>query len=258
VIKVGCCGFPVSQAEYFKTFRLVEVQRTFYDPPRLSTLVKWRRTAPEGFEFTMKAWQLITHEPKSPTYRRLRRAVPAAGDRYGFFRNTDEVFEAWEKTREAASALRTRVILFQCPPSFGPSEENTRNMTRFFSVINRKGLDFAWEPRGTWEDERIAALCRDLDLTHVVDPFQKKQLCGRFVYFRLHGIGGYRYRYSKDELRRLRGLIGSSLHTAHGTSPSSERAVYCLFNNSSMHDNAREFLGLLEEGEDRSLRDPAF
>jgi uncharacterized protein YecE (DUF72 family) len=249
MVKVGCCGFPVAQAAYYEAFRVVEVQKTFYDPPRLSTLLRWRLAAPEGFEFTVKAWQLITHEPKSPTYRRLRREVPVAVEgRYGFFRHTDEVLEAWEKTREAASALRARIVLFQCPPSFDPSEENVRNMTRFFSVARRDGLDFAWEPRGKWDSGRVAAICRDLDLVHVVDPFREKQMYGRIAYYRLHGIGGYRYRYSNEELRRLYELVGSNLRVVRGLPPSSERDIYCLFNNSYMNENAREFLKLLEEG----------
>ncbi|MHC1610664.1 MAG: DUF72 domain-containing protein [Candidatus Methanospirareceae archaeon] len=33
---------------------------------------RWRLRAPKEFEFTVKAWQLITHEPTSPTYRKAR------------------------------------------------------------------------------------------------------------------------------------------------------------------------------------------
>jgi len=70
MIKVGCCGFPVARKEYFKNFSLVEVQQTFYKPPRMETAFKWRSAAPPEFEFAVKAWQLITHAPSSPTYRK--------------------------------------------------------------------------------------------------------------------------------------------------------------------------------------------
>jgi uncharacterized protein YecE (DUF72 family) len=33
-VLVGCCGFPEAQARYVAEFRAVEVQQTFYDPPR--------------------------------------------------------------------------------------------------------------------------------------------------------------------------------------------------------------------------------
>jgi len=55
---------------------VVEVQQTFYQIPRIATGKRWREEAPPDFEFTMKAWQLITHEPSSPTYRRLRTVIP--------------------------------------------------------------------------------------------------------------------------------------------------------------------------------------
>src|SRR5688500_560982 len=56
-MKLGMCGFTIGAAAYFRQFKVVEVQQTFYDPPSLSTLEKWRQEAQPSFEFTMKAWQ---------------------------------------------------------------------------------------------------------------------------------------------------------------------------------------------------------
>jgi hypothetical protein len=44
-IHVGCCGFALPQARYFRTVRLLEVQQTFYQPPRLATPQRWRAAA---------------------------------------------------------------------------------------------------------------------------------------------------------------------------------------------------------------------
>jgi uncharacterized protein YecE (DUF72 family) len=66
-IKVGCCGFVVAQKKYFSLFDLIEIQQSFYQMPKIETAQKWHSAAPAGFQFTMKAWQLITHEPSSPT-----------------------------------------------------------------------------------------------------------------------------------------------------------------------------------------------
>lgn len=89
-IKVGCCGFPLRHAECYCRFDAIEVQHTFYQPAELGTLEKWRAEAPRQFEFTLKAWQLITHEPASPTYRRLKQPVPESRrSRYGAFRPCD-------------------------------------------------------------------------------------------------------------------------------------------------------------------------
>src|SRR3954469_18451074 len=74
LIKLGLCGFTIGAAQYYRRFKVLEVQQTFYDPPGPETLRRWRQAAPEDFEFTMKAWQVITHLGTSRTYRRLRSA----------------------------------------------------------------------------------------------------------------------------------------------------------------------------------------
>ena len=56
-LRIGCCGFPQPLERYAQTFAVVEVQQTFYQLPLLRTLAKWRARVPDGFEFTLKAWQ---------------------------------------------------------------------------------------------------------------------------------------------------------------------------------------------------------
>jgi len=231
-IKVGCCGFVVSQQKYFQLFKLIEIQNTFYQLPELRTAQRWRDSAPPGFEFTMKAWQLITHQPSSPTYRRLRIKIdPSRSGNYGRFQPTAEVLEAWDKTGLFARTLGASVMLFQCPASFGPTRDNLSNMRRFFGLIDRQGLRFAWEPRGFWPEGLIAELCEELDLVHCVDPFKNTPQSGDFQYFRLHGITGFGYRYSDHDLVRLKGWA-------------ERRPTYLLFNNNSMRDDALRMMKL--------------
>jgi len=235
-IKVGCCGFAVAQKEYFHIFRLIEIQHTFYKLPRLETAEKWRQAAPEGFEFTMKAWQLITHEPASPTYRRLGQKIKLEKvDRYGRFRLTAEVTEAWNRTALFARALGSSVIIFQCPASFRPTDENVANMRDFFKRINREGLRIVWEPRGAWPPGVVSRLGEDLDLIHGVDPFKNKPLYGDMQYFRLHGIHGYADSYGDADLQKLATWAKS-------------KPTYVLFNNRWMKDDALRFINLLSKG----------
>jgi len=63
-------------------------------------------------------------------------------ENYGFFKNTKEVFEAWEMTREVAKALNSRIIVFQCPASFKPEKENIENFRNFFKKIKGKKFHF--------------------------------------------------------------------------------------------------------------------
>ncbi|UCG68182.1 MAG: DUF72 domain-containing protein [Thermoplasmata archaeon] len=239
-IKIGCCGFAKGMKDYHRKFQLVEVQHTFYQPPKLETIKKWRDYAPEDFEFTLKAWQLITHTPKSPTYRRAKIKIEKAKeDKYGSFKPTKEVFDAWEETLRICRVLKAKVVVFQCPASFKPIKENIANMKAFFSSIDRSGLKITWEPRGRWQAEIIMDLCRDLELIHCVDPFKDEPLTEKTAYFRLHGSPPgkkmYNYRYTKKDLKALKGKI------------SGFEEVYCMFNNMFMHENALEFIKMIKD-----------
>ncbi|WP_337287724.1 DUF72 domain-containing protein [Candidatus Methylomirabilis sp.] len=234
--KVGTCGFAMGRQEYYKTFPVIEIQQTFYKLPRVSTGARWRAGAPTGFEFTMKAWQLITHEPSSPTYRRLTKPIPPASkDHYGAFRPTEEVIEAWVRTQAFATALGVSIIVFQCPPSFTPTPEHIANLRTFFTRIDRTGWQAAWEPRGIWTADLIQGLCRELDLIHVVDPLKEPSLHGAIRYYRLHGLTGYRYVHTDQDLERLKAVCAQDLPT------------YCLFNNLLMAEDAVRFQALLGE-----------
>ncbi len=234
-IKVGCCGFAASQKKYFELLNVVEIQQTFYQIPEIKTAEKWRNAAPPDFEFTMKAWQLITHVPSSPTYRRLRERIdPGKADRYGGFRLTVEVMDAWKRTAAFARALGASIVVFQCPASFRPLEQNAKNMRIFFSKIDRADFTFVWEPRGAWPDDLIIMLCKELDLIHCVDPFRNKSLSGHFDYFRLHGITGYYDdAYTDKDLQILQKKIRKKL-------------TYVMFNNKTMKEDALRFLKVLK------------
>jgi uncharacterized protein YecE (DUF72 family) len=239
-IVVGCCGFPEARGRYFGRFSAVELQDTFYQPPSLALAEKRRRESPPGFLYTLKAWQLITHPATSPTYRRLREPVDEASrGRYGFFRPTEEVLAAWERTLAIARTLAAAVVVFQCPARFTQTEEHVADMEAFFGRIDRGGLTLAWEPRGKWHPALVRALCERLGLVHCVDPFENLCQHGEVAYFRLHGIGGYRYRYSDEELVRLRQMCGEELAAGR-------TAVYVMFNNVSMRDDALRFRALLD------------
>ena len=237
MIRIGCCGFRSSRAAYYRALDAVEVQHTFYQPPQVSTLRRWREEAPAGFEFTLKAWQLVTHQSASPTYRRLKRQLTEEEkEGAGFFRPTGVVAEGWELTRECAGALGAGAILFQCPASFKPTAGNVENMRRFFRGAGREGLVFGWEPRGGWPPPLVGELCEELGLWHVVDPFSERTLTPGRCYFRLHGRKGWRYKYEEGELEELHSMLPR------------DAASYVFFNNVEMLDDAARFRAIAEAG----------
>jgi uncharacterized protein YecE (DUF72 family) len=235
-IKVGCCGFPTARKNYFQEFNLVEIQETFYRPPSIERAEKWREEAPRDFEFSLKAWQLITHLPSSPTYRKAGLRIPDGknGD-YGFFKPSEGVFESWKRTQDIALALKSRVIVFQCPAKFAETPENVANMRRFFNTIEREDFILVWEPRGYWNDQTVRALCFELELVHCVDPLKSAALYGKIGYFRLHGGRDYRHGYSDDELSSLAELGANE--------------TYVLLNNMSMHHDALRLQELIASRE---------
>lgn len=237
-IQVGTCGFGrVKRPEYVELFPVVEIQHTFYHPPEIKTLEKWRRELPDDFECTLKAWQMITHEASSPTYKRLKRPLTdKETDEVGFFKPTDSIREALNVTLECAKALRANTILFQCPAKFQPLPENILNLKQFFNSFDRTGLNCAWEPRGKmWEPELIKDLCEELDLWDCVNPFQRPTTTPDRCYFRLHGQPRWRYTYEDEELYELATLLPR------------DRLSYVFFNNITMKADAMRFQKVLDE-----------
>ena len=238
-LHLGLSGWNGAQRAYFERFDCIEIQSTFYDPPGLHVARKWRSAAPSDFQFCIKAWQLITHTSASPTYRRLRSPIPAnERDAVGSFRQSEPVWQAWQRTLDVARTLGASVILFQCPKSFLPTSTNLINLSTFFRRVNRECFRLAWEPRGgTWNDDVVRDLCAEYDLIHCVDPFEATSVFGDMTYWRLHGRGSYSYRYTNADLDFIKQRLGEQ-----------PQPGYLMFNNFSSKSDALRFRQLFREG----------
>ena len=235
-VKIGTCGFRTTKPEYAALFSCVEIQQTFYQPPQIKTLEKWRAAMPDEFEFVLKAWQIITHEAKSPTYKRLKRKLSDAEKmETGYFKPSAIVKEALDVTLACAGALKAKTILFQCPASFKPTKENIENLNNFFSGIKRGKLNFAWEPRGAWSDKTVKEICARHNLWHAVDPFKTKTVTPEHCYYRLHGLSGWQYKYEEGELEELVSLLPKRKNS------------YVFFNNIEMTADALRFRKIVSE-----------
>ena len=233
-VRVGLCGWTVSQSSYVRRFGVLEVQHTFYEPPSDAVLTRWRTQVPADFEFAIKAWQIVTHESNSPTYRRMKRPLPeSARGQVGAFRTTPAVLEGWQRTLDCARVLGATAVLLQCPKSFRPTAENVGRLRRFMSEVKRPAGRLLWEPRGEWSTQLLKELCTELDLVHVVDPMQSETVTPERTYYRLHGTAGSRHVHTDDELRRLRDLVDG------------RPSPYVMFNNLPRVGDAERFLALL-------------
>ncbi|MBC7092863.1 DUF72 domain-containing protein [Candidatus Bipolaricaulota bacterium] len=243
-LRIGCCGWAalrpadVGEADwrgrfshklqlYALHFPLVEVNSTFYRLPRPFTADRWRALADgvnREFEFAVKVHQDITHKAR--------------------FRGR-EAREAWARSAEVAHRLRAKILLLQCPASFGPTPQNMDALCGFLAAVDRDAFLLVWEPRGEWGEnpERVAGICREFSLVHCADPFKALPVtAGPIAYLRLHGSPPgermYRYTYTDQDLQFLVEQVRSL----------EAEAVYVLFNNDTMARDALRFRRLVEQG----------
>jgi uncharacterized protein YecE (DUF72 family) len=259
MIKIGTCGYERYSPEderkrryksklraYSSLYDVCEINSTFYNLPKVKTAERWRGEVLPNFEFTLKAWQAITHPVSSPTWKRWRGELTDEQRRnFGSLRPNEDNIEAWERTKEIAKAVKAKICVIQTPKRFGCNQENEQNMRIFFEKIDHKGLEIAWEPRGDWkrEKKKVKEICDDLGLIHVVDLMRYEPVSEHpITYVRLHGLNpreyDYNYNYTEEELKQLSERIIKLEETG--------KEVYCLFNNYEMYSNARSLKEIIK------------
>lgn len=216
--------------KYYESFSLVELNRTFYEYPKMSTVVDWREKAPPEFEFTVKTHQDISHK---------------------FRFELEPSLQAFETMKHICQTLKAHIMLIQTPGSFRP--DKLSDAEKFLGKIKRDDLVVVWETRGTaWDHpdvrKKLADTLKELRVTHVTDPFRALPvLTERVAYFRLHGLGKelYYYQHTDDELKQLHGLVKPFEHDV--------KEVYVFFNNLAMFEDAVRFKRYVETGSLPSL-----
>jgi len=216
--------------KYYESFSLVELNRTFYEYPRMSTVEGWRAKAPQDFEFTVKAHQDITH-------------------RFRF--EMEPSLPLFETMKQICQTLKARILLIQTPGSFRP--DKLSDAMKFLGKVKRDDLVVVWETRGlAWDlpdvRKKLSERLEALNVIHVTDPFKALPVyTGNVVYFRLHGLGKqlYYYQYTDDELKQLRRMVQPFERDG--------KEVYVLFNNLAMFDDGLRFKRYIERGKFPSL-----
>jgi uncharacterized protein YecE (DUF72 family) len=102
---------------YARAFETVEVDSTFYAIPPVSTFESWMKRTPDGFTFSLKLPQEVTHE------RALRSGS----------------IELLEEFCERARVLKEKLasVLVQMPPQFELTPENGRALREFVPRLPR-------------------------------------------------------------------------------------------------------------------------
>ncbi|MBI4579243.1 MAG: DUF72 domain-containing protein [Planctomycetes bacterium] len=208
-------------AYYSREFGTVEINASFYQPPRPEMIDRWREATGSRFLFAIKLWRRITHERKLADCEQELRDFLSRVEAFGPKRGP---------------------LLIQLPPSLHRDDERLDGFLNAFKAVGGKARwRFAVEFRHpSWlatpvyallDGHGAACVLADLARCPIVEPNDSP-----FFYVRRHGPGGaYRGCYSADHLAADADRIRAWLQSG--------RDVYVYFNNDiegHAIDNARQ------------------
>lgn len=241
---------PVTLTEYAGRLPVVELDTPFYGIPRQSTVANWQAAVPDGFQYILKANQVMTrHDRQHP--------LEEAGITAAF----DQFIMA---IQPMVTAGKLMTVLFQFPPFFN---RTTANIQYLRDVRLKMGkLPVAVEFRSpSWFETPgmtadVMAYLQSLKLTNVTTdephnlndgiPLVETVTTPELAVVRLHGRNAQGwfnqgtdwrktrtlYRYSEAELQDIAALVKRVAQPA--------QQVCVIFNNNSAKDAAPNALRL--------------
>ena len=218
-VRIGCSGWQYAhwrgdfypgdlpQRQWFEYyaahFNTVEINNTFYRLPESPTFAAWKRRAPRGFVYAVKASRFLTHmkklkDPQEPLRRFFTRA-----------RHLQRTFGP---------------VLYQLPPRWPLNLERLDAFLHRLPRGRRHAIEFR-EP-SWYADEVFALLERHrvaLCLHDMRGSASGMRAIGPFVYVRFHGVQKYSGSYADGALDRWASWLADR---ARAGIP-----VYAYFNN---------------------------
>lgn len=164
MIKIACADFPVGRKTYEAKLKTVELDQLFDGFPKMETVEKWKREAPEYFDFIVCASKIITHATKTraqnsrPAKKNLLPLEDSAASR-----------QALATTLKVAEMLKARLVFFELPSQFSPSPDNIRRVQKFFSKP-RGHIMFAWQHPAHWPIKLVDDLSEEHRIMSVMNP----------------------------------------------------------------------------------------
>jgi uncharacterized protein YecE (DUF72 family) len=217
--RIGCSGWqyrhwrgefypadlPQSRwlAYYASHFDTVEINNTFYRLPERSTFAEWRRLAPTGFLYAVKASRFLTHMKK--------------------LKNPDEPIERLF-SRARALGRSFGPMLYQLPPHWKIDLPRLKTFLKRLPSRRRHAIEFrdpSW-----YTDEVFASLEHHgvaLCLHDMAGSATEPIVTGPFVYIRFHGPTKYAGRYGDRVLDKWTAWLANQLREG--------RPVFAYFNN---------------------------
>jgi uncharacterized protein YecE (DUF72 family) len=210
MITVGCAGFPVPATRYFREFMFVEVQETHVSLPGPGTIRRWRREAPEGFQFALLGPREIGQEG---------------------FRDGKVIETALKSIEAVAEELLAKSAVFVGPPEFASTRANKGILREFLVGVKKRFERVVFEPPSGWDLDECDELVSEIGALVARDPLTSGLSKLKVAYYRLHGPAGHKSRYEDPAIDRLADIARGAKH---------DEATY-VFTNVDMFADAKRF-----------------
>jgi uncharacterized protein YecE (DUF72 family) len=223
---------------YASTFKIAEIDSTFYRNPSPGTVMGWLKYSPSDFIFTAKMPKLITHD------KRLGLKGDIKADLNTYF----------DLMRPLQLGGKLGCFLIQLPPKCYCNYDNLESFFGLLDPMFRYAVEFR---NPSWLKDKTWNLLEKYNVTYTIvdEPLLPPEvhLTTDFAYFRWHGKGKtiwFDYKYSAKELdgwvpkiqetsKSVRKVIGFFNNHYHGYAP--ENCLYLL-----------EQLGLLSDSQKKA------
>jgi uncharacterized protein YecE (DUF72 family) len=193
---------------YTSRFECVELNSSFYNLPRVTTVSGWMRRTPGNFRFCPKISRLITH------HLRLTNIV-----------------EPLRRFFDVFAAMREKMgpVLIQLPPGL---TYDRAMILGFLGLLTRQYIDYRYAVEirhRSWMNEEFVGLLSDYNISLVIAdsgtryPYTET-ITTDFVYLRFHGRNQlYASDYSEEVLKTYADKIAAWLRDG--------KEVWAFFNN---------------------------
>jgi uncharacterized protein YecE (DUF72 family) len=188
MITVGCTGFAVPATRYFKEYLFVEVQETHIAVPGPGTLRRWKREAPDGFEFAMLAPREIGQEG---------------------FRAGKVIETALETLHKVGDVLAATTAVFVAPQDFPANRANRAAVKDFLTMVRPQFKRIVFEPGPAWDPDDADAIAEETDTLASRDPLTQGLSKRDVAYYRMPGPAGHKSRYEDPAIEELAALANT-------------------------------------------------
>jgi uncharacterized protein YecE (DUF72 family) len=242
--RIGCSGFHYREWKevfypaklpqrlwfdyYSKQFNTLELNFSFYQFPKLSSLRRWYDQSPDDFRFSLKVPRAITHYKK--------------------FTGTEQLLDDFYGVVKEGLGNKLGAVLFQLPPSLHYSDISLEQLINSAHQGYPNVIEF--RHNSWWTDKVINQLKANyISFCGISYPKLPEELIinSSMVYYRFHGVPVlYKSSYQHSFLSKIAGCIIRN---------KTVKTAYLYFNNTAETaalENAKWLIAYCNKAEDLS------